>query len=136
MGFKVQKQAVLPLWKKVLMALMGVAMSGCASSACCGGEKPVQYAVPQPAPADLDLQACANHAAAAAKESGQDFKRMRLDTAGRFKLPFEGYVGNTYVATVQDGYGQWYGRKEWRAIRYHCLSDNNGRVLYSFVRAE
>lgn len=135
MGYKVKKQAVLPVWKKVLMALVGMAgfsLAGC--STCC--DKPVMYATPQPAPADVELQACANHAAAAAKGSGQDFKRLRLDTAGRSMLPFDSYVGNTYVATVQDGYGQWFGRKEWRAIRYHCLTDNNGQVLYSFVRAE
>lgn len=132
MGYKVKKQAVLPWWKKALMAMVGMVVTGC--STCC--DKPVMYATPQPAPADVELQACANHAAAAAKESGQDFKRLRLDTAGRSMLPFDSYVGNTYVATVQDGYGQWFGRKEWRAIRYHCLTDNNGQVLYSFVRAE
>ena len=123
------------LWRKVLMALAGMGLAGCASP-CCGGERPVVYMAPAPAPADADLQACADHAASAARESGQDFKRLRLDTLGRAKVPFGSTVGAQPVATIQDGVGQWYGRKEWRQVHYHCLSDASGNVLYSFVRAE
>lgn len=124
------------LWRKVLMSLIGMGLAGCAGSACCGEARPVVYMAPAPAPADVDLQACVNHAASAAKESGQDFKRLRFDTLNRVKLPFDGTVGDQYVATVQDGVGQWQGRKEWRQVHYHCLSDASGNVLYSFVRAE
>lgn len=120
-----------------ILAVAGAAVvvSGCAQTSGCCGEK-VVYAQPRPEPADAVLKACADHTANAARASGQDFKRMRLDTAGRYKAPLEQYVGDTYVATVQDGYGEWHGRKEWRAIRFHCLSDAAGQVVYSFVRAE
>ncbi|MFZ2586776.1 MAG: hypothetical protein WAZ18_01430 [Alphaproteobacteria bacterium] len=124
-----------PAWRTWLMGLLGMALAGCTAQPCCGPT--VQYAYAEPAPADAALQACANHAAAGIRAGGQpDFKYLKLDAADRFVSPFNRYVGNTYVATVQDAYGQWYGRTQWAKVRVHCLSDAQGQVVYSFVRGE
>ena len=120
------------------MGLLGMTVAGCAEGSmglCCGPT--IQYAYPQPQPADATLQACANHAAAGIHGQGNtDFKYLKLETADMFSAPFRRYVGNTYVETVQDGYGTWYGRTQWQRVRFHCLSDAEGQVLYSFVRGE
>ncbi len=118
--------------RSMLVLAVSVVLTGCASRCCA----PVQYAMPEPVPADATLQACANHAAAAARASGQDFTRLQLTTANRFIQPMNEPVGRGFVGMVQDGMGQWYGRKQWMAVRYHCLTAPNGQVLYSFVRAE
>ena len=132
--FKIVTETKLSFWRKALMGLLGMALASCARP-CCGPTN--VYAYPQPMPADADLQACANHAAAGIRANGDDgFKYLRLDTADRFKAPFNNTVGNTYIATVQDGTGQWFGKSEWRRVNFHCLSDAKGQVLYSFVRAE
>lgn len=119
-------------WKQTGLMAIVLAVAGCAAQ-----PRPVVYAVPAPAPADGFLQACADHAAAGIRAGGNpQFRRLRLETAGLYKAPLHREVGRTYVDTVQDGYGAWYGQKEWRRVRFHCLSDGAGQVVYSFVRAE
>lgn len=114
-----------------------VVLAAVVLGACSAQPRAVAYAVPVPAPADNLLQACADHAAAGIRAAGnQGFQRLRMDTAGLYRTPLNQTVGNTHVATVQDGYGAWYGQREWRRVRIHCLNDAAGQVLYSFVRAE
>ncbi|MCP5405538.1 MAG: hypothetical protein H6922_04890 [Pseudomonadaceae bacterium] len=117
---------------KIAILAVALGLAGCAAQ-----PRAVVYAVPKPVPADAALQACADHAAAGIRASGQsDFRRLRLETSGLYKAPFQRYVGNTYVDTIQDGHGEWFGANSWRKVRFHCLSDGSGQVVYSFVRGE
>ncbi|MBI1309115.1 MAG: hypothetical protein GC129_04590 [Proteobacteria bacterium] len=110
---------------------VAAALSGCGET--------YFVAVPTPAalPVTPELQACADHAAGAQKAAfGSDFNALSLNTDNLVltapKLP----VGSQPVGAVYDGEGQWYGQKEYRAVRFHCMLSPQGQVVYSFVRAE
>lgn len=153
--FRIEDNRRTPRWKQWLMALVGVAAAGCASPA--QPVRPVMYVVdPLAAPMDaagtthawplnarrlpavaLDLQRCADQAAVDQKTMfGSDFRMLRYDMAGLMSQPLNSYVGQQYVASVQDGEGHWYGKREYRKVRFHCLQDQGGRVVYSFIRSE
>ncbi len=150
--FKVEDRRT-PRWKLWLMALVGVAVSGCAAAPAPAPVRPVMYVVDPLAQAGtthawpvnarrlpavaLDLQRCADQAAADQKAVfGSDFRMLRYDMAGLMTQPLNDYVGSQYIANVQDGEGHWYGKREYRKVRFHCLQDQDGRVVYSFIRQE
>lgn len=105
-----------------------------------GGCTSTQY-VSVPAVPAMDaspqLQACAVHASGAQKAAfGDDFNGLQLNTQGLIvtapKLP----VGKQQVSAIYDGEGQWFGVREYRKVRFHCMISPAGQVVYSFVRGE
>lgn len=113
--------------------LLGVS---CLVAAC----TEVRY-VEVPSPAEMAdsrrLQACADHAFRAQKAVfGSDFSALRLSAAGVAVAAPRLPVGKQRVGEVYDGVGEWYGVREYRKVRFHCMFSDSGQVLYSFVRGE
>ena len=138
----------LPMWKRWLMALVGLTLAGCATAQ---EPKVVLYVVDPAARwgttdawplaarrlpnVAADLQYCADHVAQGQRAAlGSAFQMLRLEKDGLLVQPVQQYVGSQYVARLQDGEGVWYGRKEYRMVRFHCLQAEDGRVVYSFIR--
>jgi hypothetical protein len=127
--------------KKLILGGLVASLAAC-SSAPWGGSAyhgPVYVPVGQPrvAPvAALGLQACADHAAAQQASVADDFRVLRFDTERLLALPVREQVGSQPIARVLDGSGARYGAKEYQLVRFHCLQNIAGHVVYSFVRAE
>lgn len=120
------------------LMMLGVAML----AAACAQVKYVAVPVNPPLPKTPVLQACADHAANAQRQTfGNTFTGLQFDTANLVLAKPHGAVGSQQVGAVYDGDGQWFGRPygtmgEWRRIRFHCMISPVGEVVYSFVRQE
>ena len=129
------KSNVLPRWKRILMALSGLTLSAC----CCGPTKQY-YAIPAfPAPSsNPTLQSCADHAAYSLKQDLPNrFQMLRLDNDTSLLHARKNLnVGVQPVSQVLDGRGFAYFKKESRLVTFHCLADNSGTPLYTFLRPE
>jgi len=134
MGYRIA-EARLPLWKKWLMALAGLTLAGCSAPA-----RPQVYSLPAfPAPSDNPmLQACAEHAATNMRMSLPDrFKMLKLENnATTLEATQNFFVGSQPAARVLDGRGLAYFNRETRLVRFHCVMDDKGAPLYSFLRPE
>ena len=140
-----------PKWTNSLrrwaLVLLGATAAGCASQPVTSyetnpfnGYKGPVYVPSAPrtttSMAALGLQACADHAASAQASVADDFRVLRFDTERLIALPVRETVGSQQIAGVYDGQGARYGSKEYRLVRFHCLQNPAGQVVYSFVRAE
>jgi hypothetical protein len=113
-----------------------------AATAGCTHTQYVPVMVPTPLRATPQLQACVDHAAQAQRTTfGEAFRGLQFDTAQMVATAPQNPVGQQKVGLVFDGNGTWWGRPqgtqgEWRRVRFHCLFNPAGQVVYSFVRSE
>ena len=116
----------------VVVAVLG--MAGCARTTY------VMVPTPPAPPVGALLQACTDHAAKAQRNAfGTDFRGLQFNTAQAVIASPMQPVGTQDVAAVYDGEGVWFGQPqgamgEWRKVRYHCMLNPAGQVVYSFVR--
>lgn len=121
---------------QILMTAAALAAAGCTET------KYVDVPVMPVLPKTPVLDACAEHAATAQRsEFGDSFRGLRLDTKDLILTAPAVPVGTQPVGAVYDGRGVWYGQPwgtmgEWRRVRFHCLVNPKGQVVYSFVRSE
>lgn len=81
------------------------------------------------------LRACVAHASAAqAAVYGSDFSMLQVLPQGMVVTAPRLPVGKQQVSAVFDGEGQWFGPREYRRVRFHCMISPAGQVVYSFVR--
>jgi hypothetical protein len=119
-----------------MAALASLGLAGCTQT------RYVNIPVAPPPPGGPVLQACADHAAGSQRTAfGDEFRGLQLNTQNAILAAPTQTVGNQAVAAVMDGEGLWFGRPhgtmgEWRKVRYHCLLNPAGQVVYSFIRAE
>ena len=125
-----------PFKTMILLGVTGMVMTACTQT------RYVAVPVAPPPPGGKLLQACADHAAASQRAAfGDEFRALQLNTQNAVLAAPEQPVGNQTVAAAYDGESLWFGRPqgtmgEWRKVRYHCLLNPAGQVVYSFVRAE
>lgn len=124
------------------LVVMGVLATAATLLGGCTETRYVAVPVPQTAPATPMLQACADHAAVAQRETyGDNFRGLQFDAANLVLAAPNQMVGRQKIGAIYDGDGQWFGRPagtmgEWRAVRFHCMISPVGNVVYSFVRTE
>lgn len=112
------------------------------AAAGCAQTRYVMVPTPPNPPAGELLQACTDHAAKAQRNAfGSDFRGLQLNTAQAILAAPSQPIGAQDVAAVYDGEGVWFGQPkgtmgEWRKVRYHCMLNPAGQVVYSFVRAQ
>ena len=116
----------------VVVAVLG--MAGCARTTY------VMVPTPPSPPAGALLQACTDHAAKAQRGAfGHEFRGLQFNTAQAVLAAPLQPVGTQPVGAVYDGEGVWFGQPQgamgvWRKVRYHCMLNPAGQVVYSFVR--
>lgn len=125
-----------PFKMMIFLSVAGLLTTACTQI------RSVAVPVSAPPPGGKLLQACADHAAASQRAAfGDEFRALQLNTQNAVLAAPGQPVGNQKVAAAYDGEGLWFGRPqgtmgEWRKVRYHCLLNPAGQVVYSFVRAE
>jgi len=116
--------------------------AGAVFFAGCTTTRYMNVATPPAPPAGKPLQACTTHAAKAQRAAfGNEFRGLQLDALQAVLVAPSLPVGAQPVAAAYDGEGTWFGQPqgtmgEWRKVRYHCLLNPAGQVVYSFVRAQ
>ncbi len=108
----------------------------------CSQTRYVAIPVAPPPPGGALLQACTDHAARSQRATlGDTFRSLQLNTYNAVLTAPRHNIGSQPVAAVYDGEGLWFGMPhgtlgEWRAVRYHCLLNPAGQVVYTFIRPQ
>ena len=91
-----------------------------------------------PAPVNLPVravEACEAHAGGVQQARyGQDFRFILANANGLGVYGVPDPVGTQQVAMALDGTADLWRSGEYRKVRWHCLVNPDGRVVYSFVR--
>lgn len=117
--------------REVVVLLGVLALYGCTET------RYVEVPVKPELLAGPELKACEAHASKAQKDVfGSDFSMLQFSTRGMVLTAPTEAVGKQRISAVYDGEGEWFGPREWRKVRFHCMISPAGQVVYSFVRGE